>query len=263
MLGLAEQIGGDHDRVGRLVGDDQDLGRPGDEVDADRAEELALGLGDVGVAGTDEHVDAVDRLGAKGQRGKRLHAAEHVDLVGAGKLHRGDRGVGQPPVQRRRAGRHAPDAGDLRRDDAHVRGGDHGVAAARHVRTDALDRDVAVTEPHAGERLDLEVEQRRALRLGEPAHLLLAELDVVDHLCGDAGDAGCDLVGVEPEVRRRPAVEPLRVLPDRRVTSIADGGEDLIDHRLNGGVGAGSRLRPHGSFEGDHTRLSRPVTTYA
>ena len=51
MLGLAEEVGGDHLDVRGVVGDHQDLGRPGEEVDADAAEELALRLGDVGVAG--------------------------------------------------------------------------------------------------------------------------------------------------------------------------------------------------------------------
>ena len=57
MLGLAEQIGGDDGRPRGLVGDDEDLGRAGEEVDADDPEQLALGLRDVGVAGADEQVD--------------------------------------------------------------------------------------------------------------------------------------------------------------------------------------------------------------
>ncbi len=50
VLGLAEQVDRDDERVGLVVGDDQDLGRAGEEVDADLAEQLALGLGHVGVA---------------------------------------------------------------------------------------------------------------------------------------------------------------------------------------------------------------------
>ena len=38
------------------VGENGDLGRPGQQVDGDRAEELSLGLRDVGVAGTHDHV---------------------------------------------------------------------------------------------------------------------------------------------------------------------------------------------------------------
>ena len=37
MLGLGEEIGGNKLGVGRFVGDDQDLTRPGNDVDAHRA----------------------------------------------------------------------------------------------------------------------------------------------------------------------------------------------------------------------------------
>ena len=90
MLGLAEQVGGAHLGVDGLVGDHHRLGRAGEEVDADAAVELALGLGDEGVAGADQHVDRRDRLGAERHRADRLDAAEHVDLVRAAEVHGGD-----------------------------------------------------------------------------------------------------------------------------------------------------------------------------
>ena len=42
--------------VDAVVGNDQRLGRPGEEIDADAAEELPLGLRHIGVAGADDHV---------------------------------------------------------------------------------------------------------------------------------------------------------------------------------------------------------------
>ena len=39
-----------------------------------------------------------------------------------------------------------------------------------------------MAEPDAGQRLDLEIAQRLALRAREGAHLLLAEADVLEHL---------------------------------------------------------------------------------
>ena len=57
MLGLGQQVDRDDERVGVLVGDDEDLGGPGEQVDADLAEQLALGLGDVGVARAGDQVD--------------------------------------------------------------------------------------------------------------------------------------------------------------------------------------------------------------
>ena len=87
MLGLAEQIGGADFAVDAVVGDHQRLGRAGEQIDADAAEQLALGFGDIGVAGADDHVDRRDRLGAERHRGDRLDAAEHVDFVGAAEVH--------------------------------------------------------------------------------------------------------------------------------------------------------------------------------
>jgi hypothetical protein len=104
VLGLAEQVGGADLGVHGVVGDHQRLGRPGEQVDADAAEELALGLGDEGVARADQHVDRRDRLGAERHRADRLHAAEHVDLVGAGQVHRRDDGRVRLALEGRRAG---------------------------------------------------------------------------------------------------------------------------------------------------------------
>ena len=84
MLGLGEEVGGDPVGIVVAVGDDQDLARAGDHVDADRAEHLALGGGDVGVARPDDLGDRRDRRRAVGERGDRLGAADAVDLVDAG-----------------------------------------------------------------------------------------------------------------------------------------------------------------------------------
>ena len=108
MLGLAEEIGGAELGIDALVGDDQRLGRAGKQVDADTAVELALGFGDEGVAGADQHVDGRNGRGAERHRADRLDAAEDQDLVGAGKVHgRDDRRMGAALVgaapKRRRA----------------------------------------------------------------------------------------------------------------------------------------------------------------
>ena len=84
MLGLAEQIGGNERGIGAVVGNDQDLGGARRQVDADQAEQLALGLGDIGVAGPGDHVDGAHADAAVGHGAERLHAADRVDLVGAG-----------------------------------------------------------------------------------------------------------------------------------------------------------------------------------
>ena len=94
VLGLAEQVGGDPGGVLGAVGDHDDLGRAGDQVDADPAEHLALGFGDISVAGPDDLVDRGDGRGAERERGDRLGAADPVDLVDPGQVRRDqDQGV--------------------------------------------------------------------------------------------------------------------------------------------------------------------------
>jgi len=87
-----------------------------------------------------------------------------------------------------RAGDNALHARNLGGDDRHMRGGDHRVAATRNVAADACDRHVAVPKLHAGQRLDFDVDERGALRLGEAANLCLGEADVFDHLFRQTGD---------------------------------------------------------------------------
>ena len=71
------------------VGEHHHLGGAGDAVDADAAEHLALGLGDIGVAGADDAVHRGDGGGAVGQRRHRLRAADAVDFGHPGAARRG------------------------------------------------------------------------------------------------------------------------------------------------------------------------------
>ena len=153
MLGLGQQVGGDPVGIVAAVGDDQHFRRAGDHVDADGAEDLALGRRDIGVAGADDLGDRRDRLGAIGKRRDRLRAADAVDLVDAGN-------VGRDQHQRidRAAGRRhdhddALDAGDLGRNGVHQHRARIARRAARHVEADRLDRRPA--------RAELDAERRR------------------------------------------------------------------------------------------------------
>ena len=51
MLGLAQQVGSDPVRIGSLVCDDENFGRPGNRVDANAAKHLALGFPPLSPAG--------------------------------------------------------------------------------------------------------------------------------------------------------------------------------------------------------------------
>ena len=188
MLGLAEQICRAHFGIGGVVGNDQGLGRSGQQVDADTAEQLPLRLRDERIAGADQHVDGRNARGAESHRGDRLNAAQQIDLIGTTQRHRGDGGSGRHAVERRRAGGDALHTGHLRGQHAHVRRRDHRITAPRHIAADAGDRDVLVAEPNAGQRLHLHIAQRGTLHLGKAADLRLGELDVLDHLCRQAVD---------------------------------------------------------------------------
>ena len=83
VLGLGEQVGGARGRVGGLVGDHEHLARPGGQVDRDAARDEQLRRGHPPVAGPDDLGDRRDRLGAVGERGDRLRAADRVHLVDA------------------------------------------------------------------------------------------------------------------------------------------------------------------------------------
>ena len=249
MLGLAEEIGGADFAVDRVVGDDQRLGRPGQKIDADAAEQLPLGFGDIGIAGSDDHVDRRDGLGAERHGGDRLHAAKHENLVGAAEMHRRHDRRMRPAVKRRRAGDDMLHAGDARGDDRHMRRRHHRIAPARHVAADRIHRNVPVAEHHAGQRLDLEIAQRRLSASGEIAHLRLGEFDVVEIALLDLADGALDLGRRQLEGSRRPVVEFLRQIAHGGVLARIDIGKDLLDRLAHFGVGFLDRARVHSALE--------------
>ena len=110
-------LGGKEARVSGVIGDDQDLGRPGQEIDADRSEELSLCLGDVGIPRPYDEVNRLDPLYAVGDRCERLHSPDMEDLVGTRTRHRVEhRRVYTVLAPAWRSGRdHALDARDLGR----------------------------------------------------------------------------------------------------------------------------------------------------
>ena len=234
VLGLAEQVAGQHDRVGGLVGDHHDLGRPGQQVDPDRAEQLPLGLRDVGVARPDDQVDRVGVLQPERHPGHRLHPADAEDLVGTGPHHRPQLGRMHPGrVPRRGRREHPADLRHLGHRDRHHGRGDQRVVPAGRVGTDAADRDPALPEQHPGQRLRLEVHQGVPLQPGEPGHLVDQELRAGGHRGLHLLDRPVDRLRWHPEGRRRPAVEPFRVPPDGARALPLDVGEHRADRVLD------------------------------
>ena len=207
VLGLGQQVDGDVARIVRGIGQHDDLGRAGDGVDADPAEHLPLGLGDIGVAGADDAIDRRDGRGAVGQRRDRLGAADPVDLGHAGAARRGQHQRVQHAVRGRHAHRDARHAGDPGRDRVHQHRGRIGRLAARHVEADRIQRRPAHAE---GE----------ARRVGRPqiggscarwnaSIRVAARSSAAIKLGRDAGDRRVDLVGgdAQPVGGQRQPVE--------------------------------------------------------
>ena len=80
MLGLTQQVCCHPCGVAAAVGQHQNFAGACDHIDAHLAEHLALGGGNVDVAGADDLVHRRDALGAIGQRGHGLRTAGLEDL---------------------------------------------------------------------------------------------------------------------------------------------------------------------------------------
>ena len=240
VLRLPEQVGRADLRIDRLVGNHHGLGRSGEEIDADPAEELALGLCDIGVARPDQHVHGLDRLGAQRHGADGLDAAERIDLVRAAEMHGRHHRRVRLTLEGRRCRHDARHAGDGRGQHRHMRRGHHGELASRHVATNRLHRDVLMAQHDTRHGLDLDVLHGGALRLGEGAHLFLREGDVLHIARGDTVDEGVDLGGGEAEGRRAVVVELLAQRAHRRVAARLDIGEGAFDHRAHLGIVGGA-----------------------
>ena len=227
MLGLAEQIGGDERRIGAVVGDDQDLGRPGGQVDADHAEQLALCLGDVGIAGAGDHVHGAHADAAVCHGAEGLYAADGVDLVGPG-LGQGierERKDAARIARRRRADdvRHARHLGG---GDAHDGRRNERILAARHVAADRLDGNDLLAERDAVADLGLELVHGVALALGELDHLMLAEGEVLLEYGAGGAPRRIDVGGADAELGALPAVEIAGIAPHGVVAVLFD----VVEH---------------------------------
>ena len=243
MLGLADQVAGDDGSVSRVVGDHRDLGGPGEDVDADLAEQRALGLGDEFVARADDHVGRLAGEQALGHRRDRLHAAERHDHVGARLVE----GVEQVRVHRTaakwpRAGDDRLHAGGLGGGHAHVGRGDVRVAARWGITACHVDRQHALSGSYTLVHLDRELLQRLALGVRERADLRDREVDVALDLRGHLGGAAIDL-GAGQHDLAVPAVELLGVGAHRGLAVAADLGQHLGHHLLRSGGLGFRRLR--------------------
>src|SRR5215211_4797175 len=222
-------------RVGRLVGDDGDLGRPGQKVYAYLPEELTLGFGNVCVASSDYHLHWLNFLHAEGDCCQGLHPAHAEYLVcpaaGHGVEHRLVDAVrfAVLPFARRGDGDDPFHARHLGHGDRHDRGAEHGVLARRCVGAHRVHRYLLLPQNYAGQGLLLKVDERLFLEPGEVLNLLLGEADVPLELIVDRLLGSLDLLLGYHEGIWIPVVELLRVAPHGGDALLLHCREDLTD----------------------------------
>ena len=247
VLGLADQVGGDVDRVGGGVGEDRDLGRAGLGVDADHALEQAFGGGDVDVAGAGDEVDRSALLGAVGEHRDRLRAARGVHLVDAEQRARGEDGRVRQPAElllRGRGDRERADAGLLRGHDVHDHAGGVDGLAARDVQADPLDGHPPLGDGAA--RHDLRGHVGAALVAVDEAGAADALLQRVTHGRVEVVEGLPDRLGGHPRGRELHAVETRGVLPYGRGSAMSHVVADR-PHLLQGGLDVELGSRQHGA----------------
>ena len=243
VLGLRQQVGRDPGGIVSGVGDDQDFGGAGDQVDPHLAEQLTLCLGHPGVAGPGDLVDRTDRPGPPGERRDRLRPADPPDLTDPGD--RGGREHQGRDLAARRGHRHRNPfhAGDPGGNGVHQHGARIGRRTARDVKPDGVERRPARPETHP-RRVD--VGQRlRHLADVKGRDALLRRFQGLDQGRRAVRPRGFDFIRRHPQGRNAFRLETVQsggVTKQRPVAVLANVGDDA--RRLAGHVGlrfAGAR----------------------
>ena len=237
VFGLAEQVGGDPVGVVRGIGDDDDLRRAGDHVDADDPVDLALGLRDPGVARAGDDVDVRDAAGAVGECSDALRAADPPQLVDPGEV-RGGEDEGIDRATRRRGHHHQPsDAGDARGDGVHQQRGGIGGAAAGDVDARRIDRQPARAEANAGAVRIIGVCGSLALVIGADAGRGEVERDAQARIERFVGGGAIGSVDAPAGLVRVVAIKGAGEIGERCFAFCADAGDDRGD--IAGDIGRG------------------------
>ena len=100
------------------------------------------------------------------------------------------------------------------------------IAPGGHIAPRHIDRHQPLPRLEPRRDLGLELAQRLALRSGEAPYALGGELDIALDLRRDVAGAPLDL-GRRHDDLTSPAVEVLRILPDRGLAALLDRGEHL------------------------------------
>ena len=234
MFRLGQQIDGDTARVVAGGGEDHDLGRAGDVVDADAAEHLTLGLGDISVARPDDPVHRLYGPGPVSQSGHRLGAADAVDFRHPGSVRGGeDEGI-ENAVGCRHTHGDAGDFGHAGGDGIHQDRGGVGGFASRHIKADRVERRPAHAKGHAGVVFEREVGGQ--LRSVERLNAIGGCVEGVALGGWHGGDGGGYFLRADAEFvwGESEAVEARGEVDERGVTSGTDFGDDRADGGIDG-----------------------------
>ena len=231
VLGLAQQVIGQQLWVCAVVGNEQHLGRTRQQVDADRAEQLSLGLCHKRVAGAAQQVHRpAESLDAVRHRRKRLNAADGVDLVRARTGHGGQlHGMNAPAGLGGRARDDAFHACDLGDGDRHQCRGDERIHPAGHIAARGTHRDDPVSQAHSAPRRVLQGPDALLLSSRERPNAFQGEINLGDEFRFDSGLRLADFVGADPKRLRIPLVELPAVTAHRVDAAGRDVSQDLAD----------------------------------
>ena len=229
---LADQVAGNDFCIGTVVGNHRHFRWPGKHVDADLAEQRALGLGDELVARPHDHVRRLAGEQASSHRRDRLHTTQRHDHVGACAVEGVEQvGMHRPAAERAAAGDDGFDTCRLGCGHAHVGRCDVGITPSRCVATSDVDRQHPLAGRHARVQADGEVLQGIALRMREGADLFDRKVDVAPHLRRHLGGAAVDL-GTRQHDLTVPLVQRLGVGSHCCLAMRPDLGQHRRHHRL-------------------------------
>jgi len=151
MLGLADKVGGNNGRVGRLVRDHGNLRRPGKDVDSNFAEQHALGLGDELVTRPSDDIGGLTGEQSIRQGSDCLNSTESHDHVRARHFHRIQHvRMHALTLERRGTGDDGSHARRFRRCDRHVSRSDMSVSSRWDIAACNIARDQLLTGPQTG-----------------------------------------------------------------------------------------------------------------
>ncbi len=229
MLGLGQQVGRDPLRIRRVVSYDQAFGRPRERLDADLAEDHALGQDDEEIARADDLVHARERFGAIRQPGDRLGAADAIDRINFRDARRGQQDIGDLAVRAagRRREHDLAHASYTRGDRGHEHAAGIGRAPPRRIHRHAVERADELAERAAGGRV---VEPRFAAAvLVEGADTVGGGLQRAHHRLANVLDGLVDPGGADAQFADLGVVEGTREVAQCRIAARADVLDDALD----------------------------------